>query len=376
VRFSLDTPAGSDIEAVTRFSGWCLSDDGLPVERVFVQVDGLALAQLERVPRWDLGAAFPQFAEAVLGGFAGDVVFPDGGRSAEVELVAEHRGERRVLLRRRFRTGKQPAAFPVRRRAFELGDILETLPRRTPWEKPDGRPAPAWPALIAGVPHFHDAGSLPTLRMLEEGPTNNYSSGAFEVMDAVPADGVFVDLGCGIRRPHEMRANGLYLDAVHFRGVDVVASSARLPLRDASVDAVVSLGVFEHLPDPWAMAREIERILKPGGTAWIETAFMQPMHADPGHFYNMTAPGLLRAFAAFRVEACGVLSHQMPSYGLQMQFDQAVAHMRDGPWKRRVEQFLADLRADGTGFDDALGPIARRTLAAGVYLRARKAGGA
>ncbi len=40
----------------------------------------------------------------------------------------------------------------------------------------------------------------------------------------------------------------------------------RLPLPDACADVVVSLHVFEHLHDPELAAREVARILKPGGT--------------------------------------------------------------------------------------------------------------
>lgn len=38
-----------------------------------------------------------------------------------------------------------------------------------------------------------------------------------------------------------------------------------LPFEDASFDAVISSSVFEYLTDPTAQAREIARILKPGG---------------------------------------------------------------------------------------------------------------
>lgn len=43
--------------------------------------------------------------------------------------------------------------------------------------------------------------------------------------------------------------------------------SARIPLEDASVDLIVSWAVFEHIEKPEQVAKELDRVLKPGG--WI-----------------------------------------------------------------------------------------------------------
>ena len=108
MKFALDTPAERDVDQITRFSGWCLTDAGMPAERVFLRVDGLAAAQLERTPRWDLVAAFPEFPEAAHGGFAGDLVLSERlqkGDCVDVELVASADQSEHVLLRRTFRAG-------------------------------------------------------------------------------------------------------------------------------------------------------------------------------------------------------------------------------------------------------------------------------
>jgi SAM-dependent methyltransferase len=53
--------------------------------------------------------------------------------------------------------------------------------------------------------------------------------------------------------------------------VGVVADTAATGLRDASVDGVVCAQVVEHVPDDGAVAREIARILKPGGWWYVSS---------------------------------------------------------------------------------------------------------
>jgi ubiquinone/menaquinone biosynthesis C-methylase UbiE len=43
------------------------------------------------------------------------------------------------------------------------------------------------------------------------------------------------------------------------------ADAQRLPLRDQTVDAVVSIAVLQLIPDPFAALAEISRVLRPGG---------------------------------------------------------------------------------------------------------------
>lgn len=58
--------------------------------------------------------------------------------------------------------------------------------------------------------------------------------------------------------------------SVNGRGCAAVLSDAtRLPLADRSVDGVFSSNLLEHTPDASAIIAEIERVLRPGGWAWI-----------------------------------------------------------------------------------------------------------
>jgi SAM-dependent methyltransferase len=50
-------------------------------------------------------------------------------------------------------------------------------------------------------------------------------------------------------------------------GVETIVSDLNdpLPLPDASIDAIVAVGVLEYLENPYAVAREWHRVLAPGG---------------------------------------------------------------------------------------------------------------
>lgn len=51
--------------------------------------------------------------------------------------------------------------------------------------------------------------------------------------------------------------------------VVVAEDEVRLPFADASFDAVLSCGVLEHVPDEAGSAREIARVLRPGGLFFV-----------------------------------------------------------------------------------------------------------
>src|SRR4051812_13131673 len=97
-------------------------------------------------------------------------------------------------------------------------------------------------------------------------------------------DGPVLFLGAGST---SFRADNVYeLEYQRFRNTDIVGDAHHLPLADKSMAAVMAMNVFEHLADPPRVCAEIHRVLIPGGTVFIHTAFLQPLHEAPAHFYN------------------------------------------------------------------------------------------
>lgn len=104
----------------------------------------------------------------------------------------------------------------------------------------------------------------------------------------------------------------------------------------------------------------------------IDTAFMQPLHGDPSHYFNMTMEGLRLVLRDFETLDCSIQPHQLPSWGLRMQFDSVLPFIKEGEWKHRLNSFLDDLKAGGSQLDADLGPVASTMLAAGVSAIARR----
>jgi Methylase involved in ubiquinone/menaquinone biosynthesis len=101
-------------------------------------------------------------------------------------------------------------------------------------------------------------------------------------------------------------ANCIEFEHKIFRNTDVVGDAHCLPFRNEIFDCVFAFNVFEHLENPRCAAAEILRVLKHGGSLVIHTAFLQPLHEAPFHFYNATEYGVRSWFKDFDVEKCHV----------------------------------------------------------------------
>jgi len=191
-------------------------------------------------------------------------------------------------------------------------------------------------------------------------------------------DGLVLDCGAGLRTveyPHVVN-----LEVVPYRSTDVLGPNQRLPFVDGAFDGVMSLAVLEHLPDPQAAAREIGRVLKPGGRLLAVAPLLAPLHGYPHHYFNMTAQGLASLFGdSFETLESTVPETGLPIWALAWILRSWTEGLTGETRERFLEQRVQDLLGDGAqylkeDFVTELPAAKNLELAATTLLLARKRG--
>jgi len=94
-----------------------------------------------------------------------------------------------------------------------------------------------------------------------------------------------------------------FKDAV---GVDMTAGTAVDVVADIEED-VTGLGLFahidchsvlEHARRPWLLAANLQRMLMPGGTIYVQVPFVWRVHSYPSDLWRFTAEGIRQLFPA------------------------------------------------------------------------------
>ena len=115
----------------------------------------------------------------------------------------------------------------------------------------------------------------------------------------------------------------LNLDLFLSKKVDIQADLLNLPIKDKSVDTIVCTGVLEHVSDPSTAVEEIYRVLKNNGKVFLETPFMQTIHAAPDDYSRWTPEGLKKLLCAFDISKVNVVAG--PASALAWQFQETLA---------------------------------------------------
>jgi SAM-dependent methyltransferase len=366
----LDTP-GPDarVGGLTAVSGWVLPPDG--GGEIEVRIDGEPVpAHVDWVPRPDVAAAFPAHAgRTPRPGFEAAVnlspVEPGGRTISCVARTAEGAwvvGERRVTVLpghpfwARARVARDPAA-----RREKLAVLLDRLacpvcgtgvrPGGDELHCGEGHAFPVIdgvPVMVVGEPRYPVREAA-----LDSPPSNNpYPPQVLDLLEgALAGGGVALDLGSGRRRFGADRL--VQLEITGYPHADVINQGERLPFRDGAFDAVVCLAVTEHVLRPWVLAGEIQRVLRPGGTLLVDSAFMQPFHGYPHHYFNMTHLALKSLFDRVELVSLEPAAYQHPWFALRWMLDRLLSGI--GPDARArlagmpVGRFLAAMNQHCAG---------------------------
>lgn len=252
---------------------------------------------------------------------------------------------RRVPLARRIKRRLRPAppaaladpTFDARKRA--------KLDRIRPLLRTD--------LAMARTPQFYDFLSDEFRRQFHIVDTDNVSANQYDesarAMIDEFADGLILDCGAGLRPAYH--DNVVNFEICPYPTTDVRGVGERLPFRDGVFDAAFSFAVLEHVRDPFACAREIVRVLKPGGKLYCVVPFLQPLHGYPHHYFNMTHEGLRSLFeAGMDIDRQEVIASGLPIWTLTWFLNRWLAQLPSSARTEFANQKIGDLLSDSRDY--------------------------
>ena len=98
--------------------------------------------------------------------------------------------------------------------------------------------------------------------------------------------------------------------------LDIVSDITAIPVADGSFDALMCTEVLEHVPDPVAALKEMNRVLRSGGYLMITVPFASLTHFAPYHF----ASGLNKFFFEHHLGQMGYTILQLEQNGNYFEF--------------------------------------------------------
>lgn len=179
-------------------------------------------------------------------------------------------------------------------------------------------------------------------------------------------------------RESQLGDHVLSLDLALYPGVDVVGDAVRLPMRDESLDAVITQGVLEHVRHPEQAVAEIRRVLCSGGLTYHEVPFMQGYHADPTDFQRFTLDGIAALFDGLEIVERGVIAGPSSALSWLLREYLAILFSFNHPILYAIGKRVFGWLTTPIKYLDALVTGSRYApkMASALYLVARKPGAA
>ena len=108
---------------------------------------------------------------------------------------------------------------------------------------------------------------------------------------------VILNIGSGNHVIHDDIIN---IDYNIYDNVDIVADTKCLPIKNNSVDCIISFASLEHIKESAKALSEFTRILKDDGRLFIYVPFLQPLHASPSDYRRWNINGLIEDLSIYK----------------------------------------------------------------------------
>ena len=113
------------------------------------------------------------------------------------------------------------------------------------------------------------------------------------LIQRLPAGARILNVGAGSTR---LGPTVINIDVFQSGTTDILASAMELPIATGSIDCCILQGLLDHVEDADSTVKECIRVLRPGGLAYAEMAFLQPYHESPIDNRRLTLRGLAQIF--------------------------------------------------------------------------------
>jgi len=125
------------------------------------------------------------------------------------------------------------------------------------------------------------------------------------------------------------------------RRTQMICDAHDLPFENHSFDGVVVQGVLQYLLEPSRCVNEVQRVLKPEGLVYAESAFMQQVVQGRYDFTRFTHLGLRRLFRCFEEVCSGPVAGPGMALAWSCQF--FLLSLVKSRWTRRLMYTIARL---------------------------------
>ena len=110
-----------------------------------------------------------------------------------------------------------------------------------------------------------------------------------DLLTSLPEDALGLNIGAG---KSNLDPRILNLEIEDGEGIDIVGSVENIPCPNEHFDFVITQEVLEHVESPFTAIKEIKRILKPNGIAYIQLPFVIGFHPCPADYWRFTHEGI------------------------------------------------------------------------------------